>query len=103
MVYIGTDLRVLFLTSQSKSSFDIPIIDMAPFSVAMQILSSTAREPLEKLSNMKNPNGPFQMMVAALSMTAWKEVVLCLPISSDIQLVEIPEQTVDVPVCRYKQ
>lgn len=64
----------------------------------MQMLSSTAREPLENLSNSNTPSGPFQMMVLAFSMTAQKEAMLCSPISSPSQSAGIPELTVAVLV-----
>ncbi len=76
-------------------------MDVAPFSVAMQMLSRTAREPLEKFSNSNTPTGPFQMTVLDLSMTAVKEEMLSGPTSSPIQSAGIPEVTLATPV--YKQ
>lgn len=74
------------------------MIDVAPFSVAMTILSSTARDPLEKLSNSKTPTGPFQRMVLAFSMTTLKAAMVSSPTSRPNHPSSIPELTVATPV-----
>ena len=46
----------------------LPIMEVAPFFVTM----TTVFEPTANFSNLKTPTGPFQTMVAALSMTVVK-------------------------------
>ena len=77
----------------------LPIMVVAPFSVAMVMLSINLREPLANFSNQYTPSGPFQMMVQEFSMIVLKRLELSSPMSRLIKWAGIPELRVAVPVC----
>ena len=77
------------------------MIEVAPFSVAMTMVSRTVFEPTANFSNSNTPTGPFQTMVAARSMTVEKVAMDFSPTSRPIQPSGMPVSRVALPT--YKE
>ena len=78
-------------------------MEVAPFSVAITMFSRTVFEPTANFSNSKTPTGPFQTIVAALSMTVEKVAMDCSPTSNPIQPSWIPVSMVALPTWKERE